>query len=38
VWINDTDLLGLSQLGFAEKTHRRITAIALAKPLAAKLA
>jgi hypothetical protein len=37
VWINDTDLLGLSQLGFAEKAHRRITAIALAKPLAAKL-
>ena len=38
VWINDTDLLGLSQLGFSEKAHRRITAIALAKALGAKLA
>jgi hypothetical protein len=38
VWINDTDLLGLSQLGFSEKAHKRLTAIALAKALGAKLA
>ncbi|HVE87741.1 MAG TPA: hypothetical protein VND93_33015, partial [Myxococcales bacterium] len=38
VWITDTDLLGLSQLGFAEKAHRRITAITLAKALGSKLA
>ena len=38
VWINDTDLLGLSQLGFAEKAHKRITAITLAKALGSKLA
>ena len=38
VWINDTDFLGLSQLGFSEKTHKRITAIALAKALSGKLA
>lgn len=38
VWINDTDFLGLSQLGFSEKAHKRITAIALAKALSGKLA
>ena len=37
VWINDTDFLGLSQLGFTEKAHKRITAIALAKALGGKL-
>jgi len=38
VWVNDTDLLGLSQLGFSEKAHKRITAIALARALGSKLA